>query len=227
MVKALELHDANWLHTAYITLKLSTRTIARQLGCTRRRLVKALKKHGIKVKDPRHLELPQLQNRAWLEEKYKQLSTNEIAAELGCSAHPVVTAMEKLGIVRTGHPRPLIRSKYKHKAGPDGKLYSEHRLIMEAHLGRKLGPTEHVHHIDGNKRNNELSNLLVIRRERHVSLHFQGKNHPRSRLTEINVREIRQRAEQGETQTSLGQHFGVTQSAIWCILRRKSWKHVT
>lgn len=226
MIRAPELHDANWLRTTYVTLKLSTRAIARKLGCDKRTIVRALKKNGIRVKDPRHLELPQLQDHAWLEERYKRLSTNEIAAELGCSSHPVVTAMEKLGITRTGHPRPLLRSQYKHKAGPDGKLYPEHRLIMEAHLGRKLLSEEHVHHIDGNKRNNELSNLRVIRRDRHVSLHFQGEQHPLARLTETDVREIRQRYEQGETQTSLGQHFGVSQSNIWCIIHRKSWAHV-
>ena len=35
----------------------------------------------------------------------------------------------------------------------------QHRKVMEQHLGRKLFPHETVHHKDGNRANNRLSNL--------------------------------------------------------------------
>lgn len=38
----------------------------------------------------------------------------------------------------------------------------EHRLVMEQALGRFLLPTEVVDHIDGNRSNNDLSNLRVF-----------------------------------------------------------------
>lgn len=41
------------------------------------------------------------------------------------------------------------------------KYILEHRLVMEQHLGRYLEPTEVVHHIDGNPRNNDISNLRL------------------------------------------------------------------
>lgn len=44
----------------------------------------------------------------------------------------------------------------------------EHRLIMEKHLGRKLKTDEHIHHIDGNGLNNEISNLQVIKAGKHT-----------------------------------------------------------
>ena len=49
----------------------------------------------------------------------------------------------------------------------NGKYIMEHRLIMEAHLGRKLKETEVVHHIDGNKQNNSIQNLIVMTKEQH------------------------------------------------------------
>jgi hypothetical protein len=40
-----------------------------------------------------------------------------------------------------------------------GKNHFEHRLVMERQLGRKLLPNETVHHRDGNKLNNDITNL--------------------------------------------------------------------
>lgn len=45
--------------------------------------------------------------------------------------------------------------------GPGSKLVMEHRLVMAEHLGRPLTHNETVHHIDGNRRNNAISNLQL------------------------------------------------------------------
>lgn len=42
---------------------------------------------------------------------------------------------------------------------------------MEQHLGRKLSRKEHVHHIDGNRKNNLLSNLQVLSSTDHSRIH--------------------------------------------------------
>ena len=47
----------------------------------------------------------------------------------------------------------------------------EHRYIMEQLLERKLKPNEIVHHIDGNKENNDINNLQVMTRGEHSKLH--------------------------------------------------------
>lgn len=47
-----------------------------------------------------------------------------------------------------------------------------HRAVMAAHLGRpSLGPDEIVHHIDGNRRNNDIANLELTTRAGHIAIH--------------------------------------------------------
>lgn len=47
----------------------------------------------------------------------------------------------------------------------------EHRYVMEGLLGRPLKSSEIVHHIDGDKFNNEPSNLVIVTRSEHMRLH--------------------------------------------------------
>ena len=52
----------------------------------------------------------------------------------------------------------------------------EHTYVMEQHLGRFLKPGEVVHHIDGNKLNNAISNLMLLDDESaHAKLHGYEK----------------------------------------------------
>ena len=51
------------------------------------------------------------------------------------------------------------------------KWIYEHREVMEKHLGRKLKPNEHVHHIDGNPRNNAIDNLMLVSASEHAKIH--------------------------------------------------------
>ena len=47
-----------------------------------------------------------------------------------------------------------------------------HRVVIENHLGRILNHNEVVHHIDGNKFNNDISNLRLMDSKQHVKLHL-------------------------------------------------------
>ena len=59
------------------------------------------------------------------------------------------------------------------------KTIHEHRRVMEEHLGRKLlpFPKEVIHHIDGNKLNNHISNLMVMSASEHQKLHQKLRYH--------------------------------------------------
>src|SRR5574343_887846 len=53
----------------------------------------------------------------------------------------------------------------------NGRRIAVHRYLAEQILGRPLASHEIIHHLDGNKMNNELSNLILISRSGHVKLH--------------------------------------------------------
>ncbi len=50
------------------------------------------------------------------------------------------------------------------------KYRREHILVMEARMGRRLGPNEEIHHIDGNGLNNNLDNLRLMTKSDHLKL---------------------------------------------------------
>ncbi len=63
--------------------------------------------------------------------------------------------------------------KYKKIKLKNGKTIDEHRLVWINNYGEiPLGMV--VHHKDGNGKNNELSNLELIKKKEHTKLHMTG-----------------------------------------------------
>lgn len=66
----------------------------------------------------------------------------------------------------------IERNGYLMRWDNDRKRYVyDHRLVMEAHLGRHLRSDELVHHINHDKHDNRLENLMVMSRSDHQRLH--------------------------------------------------------
>lgn len=59
-------------------------------------------------------------------------------------------------------------SRYK-RIGKEGR--AEHRVVMEEHLGRKLRSDEQVHHINHDRFDNRIENLMVVNAKEHGKLH--------------------------------------------------------
>lgn len=116
---------------------------------------------------------------------------------------------------------------YKKIKLKDGTTRDEHRLVMERHLGRKLSRAETVHHRDGNKMNNELSNLEVIDAREHGRIH--GKDARRCKrgikLTEAQVIEIKRLIHTRKAR-ELAEMYGVHRVTITEIKSGRTWGDV-
>lgn len=67
---------------------------------------------------------------------------------------------------------------------PDGYIF-EHRYLMSKALGRPLRSDEIVHHIDGDKTNNDLSNLEITTLPDHTREHNKEREIVRDSLGRI------------------------------------------
>lgn len=81
--------------------------------------------------------------------------------------------MPWLGHGKARDPRGYILVHFPdhpHAKKHTGHVY-EHRLVMEAHLGRYLGSNEMVHHRNGIKDDNRIENLELVDRATHITRH--------------------------------------------------------
>jgi hypothetical protein len=104
-----------------------------------------------------------------------------------------------------------------------------HRLVAIAFLENPLNKFD-INHKDGNKSNNNLSNLEWNTRSENlyhaynIGLKERGEKHYNSKLTEIQVNEIR--SINGVSQTQIGINYNVSRKCISKILKRQTWKHI-
>lgn len=64
---------------------------------------------------------------------------------------------------------------YSPSANKKGQVL-QHRLVVERFIGRQLKKTEIVHHINGNRKDNRIENLMVMSQSEHMKLHRLPKN---------------------------------------------------
>lgn len=97
------------------------------------------------------------------------------------------------------HVRPDGYIEVCHK----GKRHLEHRLIMEKKIGRELKTNEHVHHLDGNKQNNNINNLFICSPKEHSSRHI--RKHSESTINKLKLMAKRR------ARDSRGRYTGIIQ----------------
>lgn len=77
-----------------------------------------------------------------------------------CSKKCFFTSIKKDFILKKGYKKILL--PLHHRADKKGYVF-EHIVIMEQKLNRKIITPETIHHIDKNKKNNSIENLMLFK----------------------------------------------------------------
>lgn len=114
------------------------------------------------------------------------------------------------------------------------KWFSIHRLVALNFIPNPLKKL-YVNHKDGNKLNNNVSNLEWVTHAENIQhsykigTHkiFQGENRKINKLTNKDVLNIVKLLNKGITQRKIANMFNVTQTCIGSIYLGKTWYHIT
>lgn len=98
------------------------------------------------------------------------------AKKLNRSENAVNKKIKKMGLKIIYKYEYIDGNGYLRNCKDRNNRYLVHRKIMEDYLKRKLLFNEIVHHIDGNKLNNDIDNLKVVSRGEHMNIHRKDLN---------------------------------------------------
>lgn len=135
---------------------------------------------------------------------------------------------------KTGYPKVALSCPPKGRGRRIVTTPNVHVLVALAFLGpRPKGSC--VDHKDGDKTNCCLNNLEYVtdleNHRRALALGLvrdrKGSQLSWAKLKEEDIPAIRQALHDGELQRSIAERYGVDRTAIGCIKRNKSWRHIT
>lgn len=111
--------------------------------------------------------------------------------------------------------------------------YKTHRPVA-MHFIENVEKKSEVNHIDGVKTNNMVSNLEWNTSKENIQHAYKnglmnplnGENGINSKLTELDVIEIRKMRTKGLKQSEIAKQFDVARTTIRDVLSKKNWAHI-
>ena len=70
----------------------------------------------------------------------------------------------------------------------------QHRFVVECAIGRRLHPSEDVHHLNGVKHDNRIENLQLLSHAHHASITNAGRTYTRGKRINLSDEERARRA---------------------------------
>ena len=166
-----------FLYQKYIVEKLSINKTAKIIGCNPYIIWWYLRKYNIHRRSISDANKERFKNPANhpMYGKHQSESAKKKISEFQRGRKRSEGFRKNLSVKRKGKNNPAWRGgktkttwgyilikKPDHPYANNHNYVPEHRLKVEEALGRYLTPKEVVHHIDGNKQNNDISNLMVF-----------------------------------------------------------------
>lgn len=160
-------------------------------------------------------------------DQYEAGSNGQIRRRSAVNRYPAGMIL-KPSVVKGGYLRVgLIINK-----GQPNKEFLVHRLIMLAFRG-ECPPKYEVNHINFKRDDNRVENLEYCTKGQNIKHSYDhdrrsaaGMKHPRAKLTDNDVRAIRQARADGIHGKVLAKQYDVTTSMIYFIANRRAWTHV-
>jgi hypothetical protein len=154
--------DKKWFHDEYFSKSKSLSMISKEIGVSVGTLSYWGRKHGFKLRPT--------SSGGSLKHLFPNMDMKMIKWHLSERQKGKKNNMWKGGInIGSGYRKILKRN---HPFADCKGYVSEHRLVMEKHIGRYLHPTEIVHHKDGDKLNNKIDNLELKGKGNHHRVKF-------------------------------------------------------
>jgi predicted transcriptional regulator len=119
--------------------------------------------------------------------------------------------------------KEYLNNSYKRVSIQDKDI--EVHKIMGVILFDKQVVNKIINHIDGNKTNNQKSNLEVITQKENIR-HAVKLGLLQPKLNNSMVREIKKLILEGTVNADIAKQFGVTESTIWSIKKGETWNHI-
>lgn len=101
--------------------------------------------------------------------------------------------------------------------------YNVHKLVALAFFGAPMG--RDVNHIDGDKRNNNVSNLEYCTRSENAKhayssgLKAKGQNHSMAIYSDRIIEQVHRLRDRGFTQRGIAKRLLMTQTHVWRVLK--------
>ena len=186
-----------FIQKRYVEDGASVRDVACEVGCSMSAISRALKRYDIKARtfSTKGLQIrlgatlsKETKNKIRLSHLGKKLSRGHREKVVKYLNHGRgnLNPGWRGGVVKNGNGYVMIRMP-EHPFNINGYV-AEHRLLIEQSIGRYLSSNEHIHHLNGDKTDNRIENMVVLSNEEHAAIHWkndEAREKSRIRMVEI------------------------------------------